>query len=163
MHPGRRSARPDPEHDMRETPSSTPVPGDAGRTTTHRPRLLRSGAAGSVMAMALTLPAACASPTVDDAVAPAARPALSPSQPGREVAGSRIRFPATVTAGKLVEGLFPVGSTVESRGERFDVDASGRVQLPAPSAPGTWVVRVHRPGHSSPFVMRVAVVSDTGP
>lgn len=123
----------------------------------NRPHLRHNCLLGGVMSMTVMLSTACAAPSGSDAVAPLARPTLQPSQPGREVAGSRIRFPASVAAGERVDGLFPAGSTVESRGERFDVDASGRLQLQAPSGTDTWELRVHRPGHPNPFVMKVSV------
>ncbi|WP_156170316.1 hypothetical protein [Luteimonas sp. FCS-9] len=85
-------------------------------------------------------------------------PALT--QPGREVAGSRVRFPLTAVRGTSIEGLAPPGSRIQTGADMVVVGHDGRVVLRTPDSTGDWTLQVHRPGHQRTLPIRIHVLAD---
>ncbi|MEN5118667.1 hypothetical protein ABE488_15225 [Luteimonas sp. TWI662] len=80
------------------------------------------------------------------------------AQPGEEVAGSRVRFPASVVRGARMEGRAPPGSTIHDGHRVTTVGSDGRVILQAPDRKGDWMLRIDRPGQSRSLTVRVRLV-----
>lgn len=85
--------------------------------------------------------------------------ALPIRQPGSEVTGSRISVPSHVAAGDILKGQAPSGSVIEAFGQRIQAGNDGRFQLLAPASPGIYPLRIHRPSHKTPLLLRIDVTS----